>query len=64
MSKDGKYFVSKMESSKCRSFSHELRRTGSTGSYGINNNNTKLSEKTPGPGAYRLPSDFGYYESK
>ena len=20
--------------------------------------------ETPGPGSYRLPSDFGYYESK
>ena len=22
------------------------------------------SKATPGPGQYRLPSDFGYYESK
>jgi len=31
-----------------------MRRTGSLGMF----------EKTPGPGTYRLPSDFGYYESK
>jgi hypothetical protein len=31
-----------------------MRRTGSLG----------IFEKTPGPGTYRLPSDFGYYESK
>jgi len=31
-----------------------MRRTGSMGYF----------EKTPGPGNYRIPSDFGYYESK
>ncbi|KAM3144344.1 hypothetical protein pb186bvf_003508 [Paramecium bursaria] len=53
MSKDGKYFVSTLHSSGVRSFPKEARRTGSTG-----------KERTPAPGSYRLPSEFGYYEAK
>jgi hypothetical protein len=54
MADDGKYFVSSFHSSKCRSFPHDMRRTGSVGTF----------TKTPGPGSYRLPSEFGYYENK
>jgi len=50
---DGSYFVSKFRSSMCRTFSHGVRKNASLGSF----------EYTPGPGSYRLPSDFGYYES-
>jgi len=49
----GAYFVSKFHSSMCRSFSHAQRK-----GLGIN------AEGVPGPGSYRLPSEFGYYEAK
>eukprot|EP01017_Pseudomicrothorax_dubius_P003770 TRINITY_DN10613_c0_g1_i1.p1 TRINITY_DN10613_c0_g1~~TRINITY_DN10613_c0_g1_i1.p1 ORF type:complete len:285 (+),score=39.55 TRINITY_DN10613_c0_g1_i1:144-998(+) len=48
----GNYFISKFESSGCRTFNHEKRNVFS------------LRARTPGPGTYRMPSDFGYYESK
>ncbi|CAD8109883.1 unnamed protein product [Paramecium primaurelia] len=51
--KDGHYFISKFHSSNVRSFPKESRRTGSVGKAG-----------TPAPGSYRLPSEFGYYESR
>lgn len=54
MNKTGSYFVSKFMSSMCRTHYHSERKTLSP------NTNTK----TPGPGNYRLPSDFGYYEAK
>eukprot|EP01017_Pseudomicrothorax_dubius_P025273 TRINITY_DN270_c0_g2_i1.p1 TRINITY_DN270_c0_g2~~TRINITY_DN270_c0_g2_i1.p1 ORF type:complete len:286 (-),score=49.84 TRINITY_DN270_c0_g2_i1:118-975(-) len=47
----GTYFNSKFNSSACRTFSHEKRTTFET-------------KPAPGPGAYRLPSEFGHYESK
>mmetsp|Transcript_35612 Transcript_35612/g.34646 ORF Transcript_35612/g.34646 Transcript_35612/m.34646 type:complete len:149 (+) Transcript_35612:450-896(+) len=53
MSKDGAYFVSKFHSSMCRTHYHADRKTL-----------LGQSLATPGPGQYRLPSDFGYYESK
>lgn len=49
----GSYPTSNLHSSKCRSFPHDARKTASVSSLA-----------TPGPGNYRLPSDFGYYESK
>ncbi|EAR85445.1 sperm-tail PG-rich repeat protein (macronuclear) [Tetrahymena thermophila SB210] len=49
---DGRYFVSKFKSSNSRSFTHSKRITNG------------VSQFTPGPGSYRLPSEFGYYESK
>lgn len=49
----GNYFVSGYKSSKCRTFSHEMRKTLSTGSF-----------NTPGPGNYKLPSEFGHYQAK
>lgn len=52
--KTGVYPVSNLHSSKVRSFSKETRKTFSQG----------FLTKTPGPGNYRLPSEFGYYESK
>ena len=82
---DGKYFVSTQKNSKCRTFSHDQRRTLSIGTFrnypsSLNNSkdfidiNLKLRTKflffyqnflvqSPGPGSYRLPSEFGYYES-
>ncbi|KRX09777.1 hypothetical protein PPERSA_02649 [Pseudocohnilembus persalinus] len=53
INENGSYFISNFKSSKCRTFSHEMRKTlGGTFS------------QTPGPGNYRLPSEFGYYEAK
>ena len=53
-SRDGSYFVSKFKSSMCRTHYHFDRNTlAGEGKKG-----------TPGPGNYRLPSDFGYYEAK
>lgn len=51
MSPDGKYPLSKMENSKVRKFGSSLR--------------SSLVDKreTPGPGNYKLPSDFGHYVS-
>jgi hypothetical protein len=50
---DGSYFVSKFKSSLCRTFGHSMRRNASMSSF----------DETPGPGFYRIPSEFGYYES-
>ena len=54
MNKNGSYFVSKFLGSMCRTHYHFYRNTLT---------NVK-SVATPGPGNYRLPSDFGYYEAK
>ena len=48
---DGKYFVSNYKSSQCRSFGKSKRQLIRGGNDG------------PGPGEYRAPSEFGYYES-
>jgi hypothetical protein len=53
MNKTGSYFVSKFLSTMCRTHYHADRRT-----FDLNN------VGTPGPGNYRLPSDFGQYEAK
>jgi len=53
ISKDGSYFVSKFQASLCRTFSHSMRKNASMANV----------SSTPGPGSYRLPSDFGHYES-
>lgn len=54
-SKNGNYFFSKFQSSCCRKFGTEKRVTGTVrGSF----------VSSPGPGSYRAPSEFGYYESK
>ena len=62
MAKDGKYYVSTLKNSFCRSFTHQNR-------HGIMDS---LKEKcfirwylvkVPGVGNYRMPSEFGYYES-
>lgn len=54
MNKTGSYFLSKFMSSLCRTHYHYDRNTLLVGK----------SVQTPGPGNYRLPSDFGYYEAK
>mmetsp|Transcript_6729 Transcript_6729/g.11989 ORF Transcript_6729/g.11989 Transcript_6729/m.11989 type:complete len:291 (+) Transcript_6729:201-1073(+) len=51
---NGTYFLSKFKSSMCRTFPHSPR----------SSHKTARSIDTPGPGSYRLPSDFGYYDSK
>ena len=50
--------VSKHLNSLCRTFYHHNRNQLQL----ISDAATKTP--TPGPGEYRLPSDFGYYESK
>lgn len=52
MSPEGKYFVSKMHNSLVRKFGTSLRQP-----LAPNNN-------TPGPGNYKLPSEFGHYIAK
>jgi hypothetical protein len=54
MSPKGDYFISKLKNSGCRTFYHFDRSTKLT----------PFATETPGPGNYRLPSDFGHYESK
>lgn len=55
ISKDGNYFLSKFKSSMCRTFYHYNRDTMSR---------SDKRSQLPGPGMYRLPSEFGYYEPK
>ncbi|KRX06877.1 hypothetical protein PPERSA_11522 [Pseudocohnilembus persalinus] len=52
LKKDGKYTQSRYHNIKYGSFSSSKRNF-----FGIGNT-------APGPGSYRLPSEFGYYESK
>ena len=54
MHKTGEYFFSRFKNSQCRTFGQSQRNT-----WGI-----KARGGNPGPGYYRIPSDFGYYESK
>mmetsp|Transcript_40420 Transcript_40420/g.35879 ORF Transcript_40420/g.35879 Transcript_40420/m.35879 type:complete len:158 (+) Transcript_40420:321-794(+) len=51
INKSGSYFVSRFRSSVGRSFGTSPRRTGQLGYF----------ENTPGPGSYRLPSDFPHF---
>ncbi len=55
MTKEGKYYIQKFSSSGARTFYHHNRKT-------MDNNST--ARLSPGPGSYRMPSDFGFYESK
>jgi hypothetical protein len=50
-SPEGKYTISKHMNSGARHFAKE------------NRPNMVQKLKTPGPGEYRLPSEFGYYKS-
>lgn len=47
--------MSKYKSSMCRGFGRENRST-------VNFNKSSIGN--PGPGSYRLPSEFGYYENR
>ena len=49
----GAYFVSNYKNSGCRTFGISKR--------GMSGTRNELS--TPGPGSYRLPSEFGHYEA-
>ena len=54
MNQDGSYFVSRFKSSTCRKFGKEQRDVFD-----------RLDQnKTPGPGSYRSPSEFGYYSAQ
>lgn len=55
MTKTGDYFVSKFRSAGTRTFYHSDRRT-----IGL----PECAKVTPGPGSYRAPSEFGFYENK
>jgi hypothetical protein len=55
ISRDGNYFVSQYKSSMCRTFYHCDRDTSTA---------LKSKQSMPGPGMYRPPSEFGYYEAK
>ena len=59
LSPDGKYFPSKFRSSLVRSFPHSLRKTVS-----MNSLSNLYANSAPGPGNYRLPSEFGHYIAK
>ena len=54
MTPEGDYFVSTYKSSNCRTFSTSAR----------DSSPAKHALDVPGPGSYRLPSEFGYYASK
>lgn len=61
MTKNGEYYVSKFNNSMCRSFAHDKR-------HGVmesikEQSNFFILVKTPGVGNYKLPSEFGQYES-
>ena len=57
ISPDGNYFLSRMQSAKCHKFGRDTRLTFKNRSK--SNNSWTLA---PGPGSYRVPSEFGYYE--
>ena len=52
MSPEGKYVLSRMENSLVRKFGSGVREP------------LAPKSSTPGPGCYRLPSEFGYYVGK
>jgi len=56
ITKSGNYFLSKFRSSMCRRFGSEHRETlpDSRATFVF----------TPGPGAYRAPSEFGHYQAQ
>lgn len=55
MNTSGVYKLTKFKNSMCRSFSQANRMT-----LGVD---IKKKSNYPGPGNYRLPSEFGYYIS-
>lgn len=60
ISREGFYYLTKYRSSGVRSFAHSSRDF-----FGVNREAGKIyAVQTPGPGSYRVPSEFGYYESK
>jgi hypothetical protein len=66
-SKDGSYKLAGIQNTKVRSFSHSDKNNGLGGIYQNCKEASKaffIQGKVPGPGSYKLPSDFGHYESK
>jgi len=59
LNKEGRYSLSKMQNSKVRSFGSSARKS-------LNERSQSNSQfiLAPGPGNYRIPSDFGYYANK
>jgi len=62
ISPSGYYFPSKFHSSKCRTFSREKREYYNCKGYSYLWFYIDVEDQ-PGPGIYRAPSEFGYYES-
>lgn len=58
ISRDGNQFISKFQSSKSIPFSKSERKF-----YPNIRDESKKDVQVPGPGAYRAPSEFGFYES-
>ncbi len=52
---NGNYFLSNFKSSQCRTFGSSIRQA-------ITGPSSRTV--TPGPGTYRMPSEFGHYGSK
>lgn len=52
ISPQGRYCLSRSQNCLARSFGSSHRST------------VNLNKQTPGPGNYRIPSEFGYYASK
>ncbi len=63
MSLKGEYFLSNFKSSLCRTFT-QSQRSEMKGRGGNINNFDNIISDTPGPGQYRIPSDFGHYENQ
>lgn len=63
INKDGDYYPSQYQSSLCRTFYHHDRNTLEN-QKSLNSKVLTYILATPGPGTYRLPSDFGQYEAK
>ena len=53
ISPKGRYCLSRSQNCLARSFGHSHQR-----------GDPALNRQTPGPGNYRVPSEFGYYASK
>jgi hypothetical protein len=58
ISRDGAQFISKFQSSKSIPFSKSERKL-----YPNIRDESKKDIEVPGPGAYRAPSEFGFYEA-
>lgn len=60
----GNYYISKFKSTQTRSFPKSKRDFTRRASISLCKRAGVISTVTPGPGSYKLPSDFGHYESQ